>query len=176
MDGYEKRTKLKKKSIIDAAWELFSVRGIGDVSISEIAKNANVSQVSIYNYFGSKNELAKEVLMSYISKAITNYDEILEKEIPFNEKLEQIINIKHEDKILQSIYKDALDSNAKTVYLKFIELGKEEGVIDKSIPTDALVDFLLSSVSIMEQKDYLNTSPEYKNGIIKLFFYGILGK
>ena len=162
------------------------------MSISEIAKNANVSQVSIYNYFGSKNELAKEVLMSYISKAITNYDEILEKEIPFNEKLEQIINIKHEattelsesaiskfawnDKILQSIYKDALDSNAKTVYLKFIELGKEEGVIDKSIPTDALVDFLLSSVSIMEQKDYLNTSPEYKNGIIKLFFYGILGK
>jgi AcrR family transcriptional regulator len=192
MNGYEKRTKLKKDSIISAAWELFSNRGITDVSISEIASNANVSQVSIYNYFGDKNTLAKEVLVFYLDKAIKGYDEILEKEIPFSEKLRIIMEKKHEmttelsnsaiskhaweDKTLQQVYKEAVNSKAISVYMKFIELGKKEGVIDKAIPNDAILAFLLSSVSIIEQSDYLKTSPEYKNGILNLFFYGLLGR
>jgi len=192
MNGYERRTKAKKDSIINAAWELFSERGITDVSISEIAAKAKVSQVSIYNYFGDKNALAKELLVSYLDKTIKGYDEILEKEIPFSEKLKLIMDSKYkataelshsafseyawEDKTLQQVYKEAANSKAISVYTKFIELGKKEGAIDKSIPTDAILAFLLSSVSIIEQSDYLKTSPQYKMGILRLFFYGLLGK
>lgn len=192
MNGYEKRTKLKKDSIINTAWELFSKRGITDVSINEIATKAKVSQVSIYNYFGDKNNLAKEVLASYLDKAIKGYDEILEREIPFSEKLKIIMEKKHEattelsrsafsndvwkDETFQQLYKEAANSKAISVYNKFIELGKKEGAIDNSIPNDAILAFLLSSVSIIEQTDYLKTSPEYKNGILRLFFYGLLGK
>lgn len=191
MNGYEKRTKLKKDSIINAAWELFSDRGITDVSISEIAAKAKVSQVSIYNYFGDKNTLAKEVLVSYLDRAIKGYDEILERDIPFSEKLKIIIDKKHEltaelndssiskyaweDKTLQQVFKEAANTKAISVYNKFIELGKKEGAIDISIPNDAILAFLLSSVSIMEQSDYLKTSSEYKMGILRLFFYGLLG-
>lgn len=192
MNGYEKRTKLKKDSIINAAWELFSERGVTDVSISEIATKAKVSQVSIYNYFDDKRNLAKEVLASYLDKAIKGYDEILQREIPFSEKLMLIMDSKHkattelsnsafsqyawEDKTLQQVYKEAANSKAISVYTKFIELGKQEEAIDKSIPTDAILAYLLSSVSIIEQTDYLRTSPEYKRGILRLFLYGLLGK
>jgi len=192
MNGYEKRTKLKKDSILNAAWELFSARGISNVSISEIAAKAKVSQVSIYNYFGDKNNLAKEVLASYLDKAIKEYDEILERDIPFSEKLKLIIDSKNkataelsrsafseyawQDKTLQQVYKEAANSKAISVYKKFIELGKQEGAIDKSIPTDAILAYLLSSVSIVERSDYLRTSPEYKRGILRLFFYGLFGK
>jgi AcrR family transcriptional regulator len=192
MNGYERRTKVKKDSIINAAWELFSERGITDVGITEIASKAKVSQVTIYNYFGDKNTLAKEVLVSYLDKAIKGYDEILEREIPFYEKLKLIMDKKHmattelsnsaiskyawEDKTLQQVYKEAANSKAISVYIKFVELGKMEGAIDKNIPTDAILAFLLSSVSIIEQSDYLKTSPEYKKGIQRLFFYGLLGK
>ncbi|MDD4752642.1 MAG: hypothetical protein PHT78_05205, partial [Desulfitobacteriaceae bacterium] len=81
-----------------------------------------------------------------------------------------------EDKALQQVYKEAANSKAISVYTKFIELGKQEGAIDKSIPTDAILAYLLSSVSIIEQSDYLKTSLEYKRGILRLFFYGLLGK
>ena len=192
MNGYEKRTKLKKDSIISAAWELFSRRGITDVGISEIAAKAKVSPVSIYNYFGGKNTLAKEVLVSYLDKTIKGYDEILEREIPFSEKLTLIMDKKYKataelsrsafskyawaDKTLQQVYKEAVNSKAISVYVKFIELGKKEGAIDESIPKDAILAFLLSSVSVIEQSGYLKTSPEYKSGILKLFLYGLLGK
>lgn len=62
------------------------------------------------------------------------------------------------------------------LYTKFIELGKREGVIDKEIPNDAILSFLLSTISIMQQSDFLKTDPEYKMGILKLTLYGVLGK
>ena len=62
LNGYERRTKAKKESIVNAARKLFTTRGITDVSIKEIAAKANVSQVTIYNIFGSKNALQKKCL------------------------------------------------------------------------------------------------------------------
>ncbi|NLB52485.1 MAG: TetR/AcrR family transcriptional regulator, partial [Syntrophomonadaceae bacterium] len=95
MNGYEKRTQLKKQSIIDNARELFTQRGVTDVKISEIAARANVSQVSIYNYFGDKNKLAKEVLIVMLDEVIQEYDKILNGDIPFPEKLKIIMTKKH---------------------------------------------------------------------------------
>jgi AcrR family transcriptional regulator len=192
MNGYERRTNAKKESIINAAKELFTERGITDVGISEIAAKAKVSQVSIYNYFGDKNNLAKEALISYLDKAIKGYEEILGRDIPFSEKLKLIMDKKHdyvievssshfskyawEDKTLQQVYKEAATIKAISIYTKFIELGKKEGAIAEDIPNDAILAFLFSSVTIMQQPDYLKTSPEYKMGILNLTLYGMLGK
>lgn len=80
------------------------------------------------------------------------------------------------DKTLQQIYKEASTTKAISIYKKFIKLGKEEGAIDHTISDDAIMSFLLSIVSIMQQPDYLKTSLEYRMGIFRLFLYGILGK
>jgi AcrR family transcriptional regulator len=191
LNGYERRTKAKKGSIINAARKLFTERGVTDVSIKEIAAKANVSQVTIYNYFGSKNALAKEVLVSYLDMAIKEYEEILDRDIPFSEKLKIIIDRKYdavyevsrshfskyawEDKTLQQVYKEAATVKAVSIYTKFIEQGKKEGAIDSSIPDDAILTFIFSSVAIMQHSDYLKTAPEHKIGILKLFLYGLLG-
>lgn len=192
MNGYEKRTKAKKESIINAARELFTERGVTDVKISEIAFKAGVSQVSIYNYFGDKNALAREVLTAFLDKAIKEYEEILERDIPFAEKLKIIMDKKHDavieasrsyfsryawnDKTLQQIIKEATTVKAVSIYTRFIQLGKDEGAIDKDIPTDAILAYLFSTVSIMQYPEYLKTSIEYKMGIFRLFLYGLLGK
>jgi len=191
MNGYEKRTNIKKESIINAARELFTKRGITDVSISEIAKKAGVSQVSIYNYFGNKNNVAKEVLVSYLDNVIEEYEVILKMNISFAEKLKIIMDKKHEavleldksyfskyaweDMALQQVYKEAATTKAISIYKKFIELGKKEGAIDDRIPDDAIISFLSTSISIMQQSDYLKKSDEYKIGILQLFLYGMLG-
>jgi AcrR family transcriptional regulator len=191
LNGYERRTKAKKESIVNAARKLFTTRGITDVSIKEIAAKANVSQVTIYNYFGSKNALAKEVLISYLDMAIKEYEEILDRDIPFTEKLKIIMDKKYdvvnevsrshfskyawEDKTLQQVYKEVATVKAVSLYTKFIEQGKKEGAIDSSIPDDAILTFIFSSVDIMQHSDYLKTTPEYKIGILKLFLYGLLG-
>jgi AcrR family transcriptional regulator len=192
MNGYERRTQAKKKAIIDAAMELFTRRGVSDVGVGEIAVKAHVSQVSIYNYFGDKHTLAKEVLVVILDKAIREYEEILEREIPFPEKLKIVMAKKHDavigasrshfseyawsDKVLQQVYWEAAGIKSAHIYLRFIELGKKEGAIDKRIPNDAILKYLHSSISIMQEPDYLKTGDEYKLGIFRLFLYGLLGK
>jgi len=192
MNGFERRTMEKKNTIVQVARVLFSKRGITDVGISEIAKKANVSQVSIYNYFGDKNTLAKEALYSYVDKIISEYEVILENKIPFDEKIQIIMDKKQnavmelsrfqfssqawEDRTLQQIIKEAVISKTLAFYTRFIELGKKEGAIDESISNDAILTFLHSSLSIMQQPGYLDTSLTYKMSILRLFLYGILGK
>lgn len=192
MNGYERRTQAKKEAIINAARELFIQRGITDVGVSEIAKKAHVSQVSIYNYFGDKYGLAKEVLITYLDKAILEYEVILEKDIPFSEKLRIIMSRKYDavietsrshfseyawkDKALQQIYKEAATVKSVHLYTKFIELGKKEKAIDKDIPNEAILAYIFSLVSIMQQPNYLNKSNEFKMGIFRLFLYGLIEK
>lgn len=192
MNGYERRTEAKKKAIIDAARELFTERGVTDVGVGEIAAKAGVSQVSIYNYFSDKHTLAKEVLIAFLDKAIQEYEEILNRGIPFSEKLEIVMAKKQDavigasrshfseyawsDKVLQQVYWEAAAVKSAHIYLRFIDLGKKEGAIDERIPNDAILKYLYSSISILQEPEYLKTSGEYKLGIFKLFLYGLLGK
>ncbi|WP_425538070.1 TetR/AcrR family transcriptional regulator [Microaceticoccus formicicus] len=192
MNGYEKRTQRKKESILLAATDLFLQRGISDVSIVEIAASAKVSQVSIYNYFGDKNNLAKQVFIHYINRIVSEYDELLDSNLPFSEKLEQIMLKKQsailsmtesnfgeqalKDQTLRDIYAEASSIQATSIYKKFIQVGKEAGAIDPTISNEAILDYLLSSASIMRQSDYYQTSAKYKEDILKLFLYGIIKK
>lgn len=192
MNGYEKRTQIKKEAIINSARELFIERGITDVSISEIAAKAKVSQVSIYNYFGDKTSLAKEVLAAYIDTLVNEYDEILEDSISFEEKLKIIITKKHDaitslgktffsssawqDKALKDIYTEAANSKIRVIFTKFIQKGKNEGYINDSLPDDAILSFMTASSYITQQPNYISTNDDYKLGIIKLFLYGLVGR
>ena len=53
----------RKASIMDAALHLFGEQSIDSVSISMIAKRAGISKGLIYNYFVSKEELIKEIVI-----------------------------------------------------------------------------------------------------------------
>lgn len=192
MNGYEKRTKAKKEAIIEAARELFAARGMQDVGISEIAKRAGVSQVSIYNYFGDKNALAKEAFVSFIAAAIGKYAEIMDREIPFAEKLALIVQDKSDmisqaalshfneqalsDAALRHVFQEAIREKATVLYRSFIERGKNEGAIDKTIPTEAAMAYFMMSMSLFQSAEFMAASGDYKMGMMKLFLYGLVRK
>ncbi|MDR0596773.1 MAG: TetR/AcrR family transcriptional regulator [Clostridiales Family XIII bacterium] len=191
MNGYEKRTDKKKRAIISAARELFSERGVARVGISEIAKSAGVSQVSIYNYFGDKNSLASEAFVSYIEEAISEFEKIIRSDLPFSDKLGRIMQSKNdiaetvaphfheqawEDKTLHQIFQGAVKERATRLYYEFIEAGKRDGAIDSDIPTEAIMAYLMASMSILQQPDFHKEGSGYKKGVRGLFLYGLLGK
>src|SRR5690625_1516025 len=91
MDGFEKRREQKKKDILKAALSLFQEYGVQKVSIAEIAKKAHVSQVTIYNYFESKDNLVYHVFKYYVDNIWEEQKEMLESDIPLNKKIEKII-------------------------------------------------------------------------------------
>jgi len=47
--------------IIEAARRLFASRGLDDVTMAEIAKDAGVARATVFNYFGSKHALVEAI-------------------------------------------------------------------------------------------------------------------
>jgi TetR/AcrR family transcriptional regulator, fatty acid metabolism regulator protein len=53
----KKKVKNKVPQIIDAALKVFGEKGYYNATISEIARKAKVSEATVYEYFGSKEDL-----------------------------------------------------------------------------------------------------------------------
>lgn len=56
-ERFNKLSDQKKMRISDAIGEEFERRGIGEIHITQIAKNARVSRGSLYSYFRSKEDM-----------------------------------------------------------------------------------------------------------------------
>ncbi len=192
MNGYEKRTQNKKQLILQNAQELFFEKGYINIKIADIARVSKVSQVTIYNYFQSKEQLLIEVLRKSAHELICESEKILASNFNFPEKFKKISIMKQ--KLYSVIYNDILkllssdnntieaalidiSKNIATPFLnRFLEMGKKSGDIDESISLEALLAFSNAVTMVMSQTDYLNQSEEYQKSIERLYLYGLLGK
>src|SRR4029453_8099215 len=53
----QRKKALTRQAISDIATEMFMARGFDDVTVAEIAEAADVSVKTVFNHFGSKEEL-----------------------------------------------------------------------------------------------------------------------
>ncbi|MCF3943672.1 TetR/AcrR family transcriptional regulator [Oceanobacillus alkalisoli] len=192
MNGFERRKALKKNNILEASLSLFLKNGISKVSVSEIAKVADVSQVTIYNYFESKDNLIGEVYRYYVHQVWEEYLRLFNSKIPFPEKVKTMIfdktlvanqineefleyfmkNYMQEDSYIMKFYTET----ALPQFLELIAEGKEQGYIDKSISDEAIMLYIQMFADHMRREDIASSLLPLTEDLTKLFFYGIFGK
>jgi len=84
---------LKRESIIQTALQLFSLHGFHRTTIPDIAKKLQMSVGNLYNYFPSKDVLAKEII-KYTSEVLGNkIQQVNIQEINTKDKILQIVTI-----------------------------------------------------------------------------------
>ncbi len=192
MDGFERRREQKKKNILQAALSLFLKYGVQKVSVAEIAKEAAVSQVTIYNYFESKDNLVHEVIIFYTDTVWQKYyEEIFESDLSFSEKITKIIFEKKEtaEEIHPDFYQYFMKEYAngisymeklytEQVLPKFIELfneGKAEGLVDPTLSNEAIIFYIQMFKEYFQREDAYEKALPITEDLTKLFFYGIAG-
>ncbi|WP_369345616.1 TetR/AcrR family transcriptional regulator [Caldalkalibacillus mannanilyticus] len=172
MNGFERRKEQKKRSIIEASLTLFMKHGIQKVSIAEIAKEANVSQVTIYNYFESKHNLIHEMFIYYIDHKYQEFEQIMSSLVPFPEKIEKIIFSKKEaasqihEELYQYIMKEYSSNEnyveklytekAIPLFYSLFSEGREQGFIDPNISNEAILFY------IQMLKEYIQREEVYQ--------------
>jgi len=84
---------LKRESIIQAALQLFSLKGFHKTTIPDIATKLQISVGNLYNYFSSKDILAQEII-KYTSEALgEKIREVNNSEGTAEEKIHQIVTV-----------------------------------------------------------------------------------
>ncbi|CAM3878089.1 TetR/AcrR family transcriptional regulator [Cytobacillus oceanisediminis] len=194
MDGYQLRTEKKKEQIQKAALELFKDLGIEKVSLAEIARKAKVSPVTIYNHFGTKDELVKNVVHTFLQKEWNSRLETIQQEdLSFPEKVEKLIldtatvsginpdflnKLVESNPELEQLIQDFFKARMKYI-ICFFEEGKQLGYVDPDISTESIMVYL--NILQNAAKDLLFYNESSKNSklgedLSRLFFYGLLKK
>lgn len=192
MNGFKKRSEQKKQAILQAALDLFQQFGVQKVTIAEIAKEANVSQVTIYNYFESKDNLIREVFQFYVDGIWQEQKQLLQSDLPFHDKLEKIIfgktfEANHiSERFFEDFMKDYASGNsyveklyveeALPLYIEFFQQGRKEGLIDPTISDEAILFYLQMFREYMQRRDVAEKVLPIADELTKLFFYGLRGK
>ena len=192
MNQYQKTTKKKKQAIIQAALQLFKEKGFKDTSIKAIAEVAEVSPVSIYNYFGSKDNLVTLCVDDLFEEITQKAEDILNSHLNFQTKLDQAFDLCQEkmsqqisdyfqdkmvkDPALSSLLTKAITAKKRDIYRAYIELGKKEGLIAEDLSTELVLnvmDALNGMGNQLADSDNLETEVEQMHSI---FLYGIFGQ
>ena len=192
MNQYQKTTEKKKQAIIQAALRLFKEKGFKETSIKSIAEVAEVSPVSIYNYFKSKDNLVALCVNDLFEEITQQAEDILKSNLAFNTKLDQALDLCQEkmsqqisyyfqDKTLRdpafsSLLTKAITAKKRDIYRTYINLGKEEGLIARDLSTELILnvmDALNGMGNQLAHSDNLETDVKQ---IHQIFLYGILGK
>lgn len=187
MNGFEIRRENKMKDILNAALQLFSMKGIKNVSIAEIAKNANVSQVSIYNFFQSKENLARHAFFKIMDDIMNDMEVLIECDLSFKEKVNKMHFISSEagdkfseifnqiefinDPMIQKFLDEYGENKTIPLFMKLIRQGKVEGELDSDISSDSILIYIHAINKALQS----NLSIKIKSDLGKLFFYGLFG-
>jgi AcrR family transcriptional regulator len=73
----ERKKHQTREAIAEAAWRLFLDRGFDDVTVAEVARAADVSEATVFNYFPTKEDLAYHRMEDFedaLLEAITKRD------------------------------------------------------------------------------------------------------
>lgn len=195
MNGYERRKQKKMEQIFGVAHQLFTKHGFQKVSVNEIAEQAKVSPATIYNYFGTKEQLYADMLMYWMDKQLEHYETILDSELSFLEKTKEImlLEIKNLTMLSDEFPKSPaselnglvqmMDSfsqqKAAPFFIKFVTLGKQEGYIHKDQTEE--MTMLYFTMFKNELSRYWEDSNQGRmaqsmDQLMELFFYGLVGQ
>jgi AcrR family transcriptional regulator len=68
-----------REHVLEVASRLFYEKGVRNVGIDEIIKESGVARMTLYNNFGSKDQLVKEYLNRTSEKFLSEYREKIER-------------------------------------------------------------------------------------------------
>lgn len=192
-NGFERRKEQSREKVRKAALELFKAYGFEQVTVTHIARKADVSQVTIYNHFGSKEELVREIIKALLDDILEKYQAILKGDGTFTEKLERLILEKIEilnhfqgelvatmyqcDPKIQQIAEPLTQQKLSHLTIELFNEGKREGYIKAELSDEVILSYyeilrrgILASSRLIGQEYNIKLARE----LVDLFLNGLV--
>ena len=196
-DYKEEKKKLMisyaKREIIDAVIKIINRKGIKELTMNEVAKQAGIAKGTLYIYFENKNDLLESAIETSLEPLYMAIKEILNSDLSPDKKLENIVEFllfffeEHKKYFRVLIYEHQRSQDPKKRFIdnkhqhflkriaNIIQDGIDEGLFKAYDPEMLAVMFseLLIGVTLQkivrQEESSLNDA---KQAIIDVFFKG----
>ena len=184
----------KLESILDTAKKMFARYGLQKTTLDEVARMARVAKATIYNYFGSKDQVYMEVLrremddiVSKISSSVAQVtlpsdklDAFVRAKFRYMRKAINILNLDREgiEKLLpnaESIRDELFEREVDIIY-SILKKGVEQGVfyINNLILTSRAIAHALKGFElnwlVQESEEKIE---QYLDELMSILFCGL---
>jgi len=183
----------KSDVLVSTARDLFFKFGIRRVSVEEICREAGISKMTFYKYFPNKIELVKRILTEFFTEGYREYDAIKAKDIPYSEKVRQILEFKRRqaqmisNEMFVDLTRNPLPElqeffareRQKSIEISLRDLveAQKKGDIRADIKPEFIL-YMLNKILEMSRDEKLNqhyeSHEDLVNELLSFFFYGIL--
>lgn len=183
----------KKQDILESGKKLFWKHGFRRVTIEEVCSDAKVSKMTFYKFFSNKMDLVRTIMEKLVAFSMKQYNEIMESDIPFHEKITKQIEMKMEgtseisneflddllvhadQEVMQMMQKMTQESFASVMegYIK----AQKEGHVRKDLKPEFIQYFLNHMFEMLKDEKLIalyGSTSELATEVTKFFFYGIL--
>lgn len=186
----------KKQKILEAAIALFrNTHDVKRVSLETIARAAQVSPTTIYNYFGTRENLIYDVIKKLVKESMESSRKLVHSDVSFPEKLIGLTTIKlnlvnkangeimdkivTEDESIAHLMDEIYDSEIRPLWLEIVAEGKRQGYIDAKLDDEALLVYLDILRAGAVKKDFLKDwagNMALIQQLSHIIFYGFMKK
>ncbi|MDF2663700.1 MAG: TetR family transcriptional regulator [Paenibacillus sp.] len=196
MNGYDRRKQKKVEQIYDASFQLFAKHGFRKAGVNEIARMANVSPATIYNYFGTKERLYADMLMNWMDKQSERYENVLDSGLSFPGKVKEIMLLEagnlnvisdglrnfpsSEQTGLMPSIESFGEQKIRPLFIRLLAMGKQEGYIRPELTEEtAMLYFTMYTNELGRYWEASSDTGHVHQNIdqlLELFFYGLIGR
>jgi len=196
MNGFEKRAAQIKLKIMKTTMEMLKNCEPKRLRIADIAKEAGVSQVTIYNYFGSKEALLSESFKDFVQKEIQEFEDYIYQEHSLKEIIGYILTMEREtysglspatvkelmveDQEMFHYIEERYANDILPVLVKMVEDGKARGEISNKVSTKGILSlmgmYMRNAGELLDEASKQEDMDAFIEEAIHIFFYGICGK
>lgn len=189
----EINTNKSHQAILTTSKTLFWKYGVKRVSVEEICKEAKVSKMTFYRHFKNKNELALQIMLNIFDKGLSDYRQVMAQDIPFVDKIEEIISLKFQntqdvsEEFIKDVYVNGDEATQKmiveyseTMLLEFkndLANAQDKGWIRKDIKIDFIMKMRDQITPLLNDDSFLamyKTPQEAIMEVTRFFFYGMM--
>jgi len=179
----------KKQQLIESAQILFYKHGIRRVTVEELCRTAEISKMTFYKYFTNKWDIGKAVIDITFKKGLCCYNNKIQEDIPFAEKIEQILKITMiqinsfgapfiedltDKRSPLNTHFSAKQKAVSRLSVEFLTQAKNEGYIKKEIKIPFLLFMLDRTTEFFNDPELISIMPDTKERgyeLASLFLY-----
>ncbi|MFI8686820.1 TetR/AcrR family transcriptional regulator [Rossellomorea sp. NPDC077527] len=118
----------RKKQILEAATNSFSLFGYKATTMDQVAKLANVGKGTIYTFFKNKEELFDEIVSSLIHEMKSEAEEVIDPQETFSENVHRalfrLLEFRKEHKLTIKLYQEAREMGTPAVSEVIVRMEK----------------------------------------------------